>query len=349
LLIGDNLLNNKNNPLVSIVVVNHNGKHHLKICLNSIYKTKYSPFETILVDNKSTDGSVEYVKKRFKWVKVVKNDSIIYPEANNIGVENSRGEYIIFLNNDTEVDENWLKELINVVRKHPSVAVCTCKVKLFSDRSLLNSAGMESDIYGFVFNRGLICRGNFEIDRGQYDKVEEVFAAYSAAMIVRRDVFNKVGGFNSDFGFHYEEIDFCWRVRLAGYKVLYVPRALVYHKMGGAKTTYTMRHKYFIEKNRLRTMIQNYSLFMLLRTLPVHFLLKSSEFLLHLFYGKFNVAWEILTGIFSLIKKLPRIIKDRQKVQKIRKVSDGEIIKYMKKYSMELDMLLKGYGKYVLR
>ena len=338
----------KNNPLVSIVIVNHNGQHHLKTCFESIKKTNYQPFETILVDNKSTDDSVEYLKGNFKWVKIIENNSIIYPEANNIGVKNSRGEYIVFLNNDTEVDKDWLKELIDTIEKHPEVAVCTCKVKLFSNRSLINSAGMGCDIYGFAFNRGLICRGNFETDKGQYDKIEEVFAAYSAAMIVRRDIFKKIGGFNVDFGFHYEEIDFCWKVRLAGYKVLYIPKAIVYHKMGGAKSEYTIKTKYFIEKNRLRTMIQNYSLIMLLKTLPIYFTLKSLEFLFYVIFRKLNYSLSILSGIFDTIKKIPRILIERKHVQNLRKVNDDAIIKHMKKYSVEILLFLKGYGKHIL-
>ena len=343
---SDDLKNDK--PLVSIVIVNHNGKHHLNTCLTSIKKTKFPSFETILVDNKSTDGSVEYVKKKFKWVKVIENESIIYPEGNNIGVKNSRGKYIVFLNNDTEVDKYWLKELVDVIEKHPDVAACTCKVKLFSNKSLLNSAGMECDIYGFSFSRGLICRGNLEKDKGQYDNIEEVFAAYSAAMTIRKNVFEKIDGFNTDFGFHYEEIDLSWRVRLAGYNILYVPKAVVYHKMGGAKTIYTAKTKYFIEKNRLRTMLQNYSLSMLLKILPFYSILKLSEFLLYILFRKLNYSLELATGIFNNIKKLPRILIDRKNVQKIRKVRDNEIVKYMKKYSVELSMFSDGYGKEIL-
>ena len=335
-------------PLVSIVVVNHNGKHHLNTCFSSILKTEFSSFETILIDNQSTDGSVEYIRKKFKWVKIVENDNIIYPEANNIGVKNSRGKYIVFLNNDTEVDKDWLKELVYVIERHPKVAACTCKVKLFSNRSLLNSTGMGCDIYGFAFNRGLICRDNFEVDREQYNKVEEVFATYSAAMIIRRDVFEEISGFNTDFGFHYEEIDLSWRARLAGYKILYVPKALVYHKMGGAKTTYTVRNKYFIEKNRLRTLIQNYSLTMLLKILPFYFILKSLEFLLYIIFRKFSSSLELALGVFDTIKKLPRILRERKHVQKLRKIKDNEIVKHMKQYSIELSMFLKGYGKFIL-
>lgn len=337
-------------PLVSIVIVNHNGKKHLRTCLKSIAKIRYPSFETILVDNMSTDGSVEFVRKNFKWVKVIENDTIIYPAGNNVGVENSRGKYVAFLNNDTEVDPNWLKELVKVMENEPKVAACTCKVKLFSNRSLINSAGMECDVYGFAFSRGLICRGKFEKDAGQYDEVKEVFATYSAAMIIRREVFRKINGFNADFGFHYEEIDLSWRARLAGYNILYVPTAVVYHKTGGAKTSYTRRKRYYIEKNRLRTMVQNYSLPMFLRVLPIYSFLKFSEILLYIFFRKIREMSEIGGGILSNVKNLHKILKDRHKVQKkIRKVPDEKVVKHMKRYSHELRMFLKGYGKFVLR
>lgn len=338
----------RKNPLVSIVIVNHNGKHHLKTCMDSLLRIEKPSFEVIIVDNQSTDKSVDYIKRNFKWVKLVENDNIIYPAGNNMGVKNSKGKYIVFLNNDTEVEPNFLKELVRAIESRPEVAACACKVKLFFDRSLINSAGMGMDRYGFAFSRGLICRGKFEKDVGQYDKSVEVFATYSAAMLMRKDVFEKVGGFNADFGFHYEEIDLSWRVRLLGYKILYVPSAVVYHKTGGTKTEYTERSKFYIEKNRLRTMLQNYGLVMLFGSIPIYLLLKLLEFSLYLVVLKADVAKAIGLAILDNIKRLPRILEDRARVQKMRRVGDEAIRKYLAGGAIELSMFLGGYGKFVL-
>jgi hypothetical protein len=339
----------KKYPLVSIIVVNFNGKHHLRNCINSLKKTAYPNFEVILVDNGSTDESVDLIKNNFGWVKLLENEKNLGPiKGRNIGASIARGELIVFLDNDTEVDSKWLSDLVKVMVKNKSIGICACKVKFFSNRDLINSAGMGCDIYGFAFSRGLICRGNYEKDEGQYDKEEEVFAGYAAAMMIRKDVLDEVNYLNSDFGMYYEEIDLSWKVRIAGYKVVYSPKSIVYHKMTGPKSSFTRKIKYYTEMNRLRTVIQNYSLSMLFKIIPIYSFLKLSEFLIYIIYRKFDDAIGVASGIFGFFKKFPKVLLDRIVVQKLRKVNDDEIIKYMEKHSIELSMFLKGYGKYVL-
>jgi len=340
----------KKNPSVSIVVVNHNRKNDLRACLNSIRKMNYSNYELVLVDNASTDGSVELIKRNFKWAKLIENKENVGPvRARNKGIRASGGKLIAFLDSDTEVRKNWLSDLVKVIESDDKIGACACKVMLFSNKNLINSAGMGCDKYGFAFSRGLICRGNFEKDRGQYDKLEEVFSAYTAAMLVRKDVLSEVNLLNQNLEMYYEDVELSWKIRLAGYKIVYVPTSVVFHKMSVIKTPFTTKVKYYTERNRLTTMLQNYSLPMLMDILPLYSFLKLSEFLLYLAFGKFESAWKLLSGIFSNIKELPRILKDRRAVQKkIRKVSDKEITKYMKNYSVEWDMFMRGYGKYVL-
>lgn len=340
-------------PLVSVIVLNYNGKGHLEACLSSIKRTKYSNFEVILVDNGSSDGSVDLVRKKFKWTKIIANDENLgFAEGNNIGYENSRGKYIVLLNNDTSVDPMWLSEMVKILEKDKKIGACACKVKLFYNRDLLNSAGIELDIYGFAFSRGLPSRNNYEKDTGQYDKLEEVFSAYGAAMMVRRSVIEEVGLFNPDYKMWFEEVDFCWRLRLAGYKIFYTPKAVVYHKLFSTRkiAVFSKNQKLFLERNRLRAMLQNYSLETLIKVLPFYFLLKSSEFLLYLIFRKSGDAQAILNSFLSNLKKLSSIIRERNYVQKeIRKVPDKDVMKYMKRNSVELSLFLKGHGKNVLK
>ncbi len=337
-------------PLVSIVIVNCDRKTELEACLNSLKGSVYKRFEMIVVDNGSTDGSVELVRKKHKHVRLIANDSNLGPiKARNAGIRASKGELVAFLDSDAVVERRWLAEAVKVLADK-DVGACACKVKIFSDKGLINSAGMGCDKYGFAFSRGLICRGNFEKDRGQYDRQEEVFSAYTAAMVSKKSVLEKVGLFNQGLGMYYEDIELSWKIRLAGYKIVYVPSSVAFHKMAPLKTQFTKNVKFYTERNRLWTMLQNYSALRLVSVLPGYFVIKSSEFLLYLLYRKFGDAWGLLAAGLSVIRNMPRIRKDRRFVQnRVRKVPEREAVRLMRNKSMELGMFLKGYGKYVLR
>jgi len=219
-------------PLVSIVIVNFNGGEMLIRCLKSVFDSKYEPIEIILVDNKSIDGSVAVAEKlfgqrqNFKVVKLPRN--VGFAQGNNVGVKYCRGKYIVFLNNDTIVDPFWLDKLVEVMEKDENVGVAQSKLLQLNNTQLFDSAGDFIDSYCLSFKRGY-----GEEDHGQYDRIEEVFSARGAAMIVRVDVLRDVGAFDPDLFGSCEDLDFCWRVRLKGYKVLYVPQSIVYH-VGGA-------------------------------------------------------------------------------------------------------------------
>jgi len=333
---------------VSIIIINHNRKEDLKACLNSVKKTSYKNFEVIVIDNASTDGSVDAVKK-LDWVKIVVNDENVGPiKARNFGVQISKGSLIAFLDSDIEVEPEWLSELVKVISSDRKIGACACKVKFYSNKSLINSAGMGCDKYGFAFSRGLVCRGNFEKDEGQYDKQEEVFSAYTAAMIARKDVLEEINLFNPDLGMYYEDIELSWKIRMTGYKIMYVPTSLAFHKLAPSKTPFTTKVKYYTERNRLMTMIQNYSLPSLIKLMPFYFSLKFSELLLYLAFNKPEDVNAMISGFIHIFKNLPRIAYRRRQTQKIRKIDDLEIGKLMERKSRELSMYLKGYGKFVL-
>ena len=331
-------------PLVSIITVSYNGKKHLKEFLLSLRKLKYPKFELILVDNNSSDDSVEFVKKYHKWVKLIQNkENLGFVGGNNIGIKKAQGKYIVLLNNDTKVEPNWLKELIKPLEENQKIAVTTSKVKLYRNKNLLNSAGIVVDIYGFGLSRGLPAGKKFERDIGQYNKREEIFSGYGAAMAFKKDLIKKIGYFNHDYEMYYEEIDFCWRARLAGYEILYVPSSVVYHKFRGSDSQFSRKMRYYVERNRLRTLLQNYSSLMLLKTIPMYLLLKTMESIFYISTGQFEKSKCLAGGIAYNILNIKKIFKQRKYTQKkIRKVSDKEIIKYMKPYSIELRLFLSG-------
>jgi len=253
-------------PLASIVILNYNGKSFLGNCLTSVLKTSYPNFEVILVDNGSHDSSVDFVIKKFgenknlRIVPLSKNNG--FAEGNNMGAKYAHGDYLVFLNNDTVVDANWLKNLVKTMESDPKIGAAQAKI-LLMDGKRIDSTGAYVNYCGFVFNRG-----HGEEDNGQYDQIDEIFYAKGAAMIVRRSLWDELDGFDPIFFFYSEERDFCWRLWLRGYKIVFVPSAKVYHK-GGASVGNQSFLKFHEAKGRIITLIKNYSIKNLFRYVPL--------------------------------------------------------------------------------
>jgi len=320
-------------PLVSIVVVNFNDKEHLHRCLTSVMKSEYLSFEIILVDNGSTDGSVDSIKKamneqRDLMLSIICNKENIGPAAaRNIGAKKSCGEYLAFLDNDTEVDSLWLKEAIELMEVDPTVGAIQCKLLLMNERDRFDYAGDYLSRYGF-----LVQRVNFrEVDNGRLDQVAEIFGVKSAGMIVRRDVFDRIGGFDEGYFIYMEETDLCWRIWLNGYRVVFLPTSIVYHAFGDpAKFRFGHRRflsKYHGTKNYISTLIKNLDVRNMLKTLPVHLILWVGIVFWHILRGRIVEATWIMKGMLWNLVRLKTVWKKRQKVQhKIRRVSDSHIM-----------------------
>ncbi len=245
-------------PSVSIIVLNYNGKQHLKELFNSLKKIDYpkNKYEVIMVDNNSSDGSVEYVKKNFPWVKIIKLDKNYgFAEGNNIGFRKSRGEYVVFLNNDTKVDKNWLKELVKVAMSDEKIAVCGSKVMFYDKPDRIQFAGGFLDIFGAPWHRG-----ECEKDIGKYNKIDDIFYAFGASMLVKRNIVEKhlKYVFDPKYFIYFEETDFAWRIKLLGYRVVYVPTSIVYHK-GGATTKEKPYFVYLLYRNKIWSFKKNFT------------------------------------------------------------------------------------------
>lgn len=324
--------------LVSIIIPNYNGKKFITPCLSSLNRQSFKDFEVILVDNDSSDGSVDFVKDTFPTVKIVRNHrNLGYAGGWNSGIEISRGKYLVSLNNDIELDTDWLKELVKSVEKNPSVGICTSKVLRYDDREIINSCGVSLDVYG-----GTWLIGECEKDYGQYDGKgsREVFSAYGASILVRRQVLDKIGAFDDDFFAYYEETDFCWRTRLYGYKVLYVPTSKAYH-MGGmtaGRRSAQWEKGYFYFRNKINSLIKNYEAKNALKRLPIvlftHFL---HSILYSLTYCNIEPLRYFIRAVVWNLKILRTTIKKRKKIQAYRTVSDKDIEELM--YSFPLWLL----------
>ncbi|MET1160154.1 MAG: glycosyltransferase family 2 protein [Thermoprotei archaeon] len=215
-------------PLVSIVIPTHNRREKLARLINSILESEYpkDKLEIIVVDDASTDGTHKYVKKLFPQVKVIRNsDEKLLAESRNIGIRVSRGKYIFIIDDDNVVDRNTIKELVEYMEKHPEAGVAGPIMYFLSDPDRVWCAGVKRNYWTTITK--LI--GFNTKDNGQFKKPYES-EDFPNAFMVRREVFEKVGLLNSElFPIHYDEADFCQRVRRAGYKVMVVPSAKVWH------------------------------------------------------------------------------------------------------------------------
>jgi len=317
-------------PAVSIIIVNYNGSKFIGNCIGSALDNKYADFEIIFVDNASSDGSVEFVKEKFghdKRLCIVKNDrNLGFAEGNNVGANVARGNYIAFLNPDTMVNPNWLKESLKVLKIDPTIGVCQSKLLSIENQKIIDSAGDFIDYYGVMMRRGGDLK---EKDVGQYDKVEEIFSARAAAMMVRRKVINEVGLFDPTFFMTYEDIDFCWRVHLRGYKVVFAPKSIVYHV--GEAFTPTEFKVFFTTRNWLISLIKNYELKTLGKIFPSVVALIVSILAAEIIVRKRpDLALRRVMGILWIVRYLRAIYKERLKVQlQIRRLADSEVMKHM--------------------
>lgn len=300
-------------PKVSIIISNYNGSQlNLVIdSLTSVLNCDYPNYEVLLIDNASTDNSVLVVKRKFgkeKRLKIIRNSVNMYSQGLNLGIKNSDGEYIVFFNNDIEFKNGYLQKIVNLFKKERKAALIQGKLLYFYDHKIIDSAGETMDIYG-----NPVTIGAGERDLGQYAKQTQILSASGSASAIRRSVINIVGDFDPDYGIGYEDMDLALRLRLKGFKVLYLQDAVIYHKRGKTDLSSIVRVKvrWHFNKNRLATMIKNYPILLLIKVLPVTILLYIAAGLWEIFITRqfilgltrfTAITWN-LRHFFGLLKK----------------------------------------------
>ncbi len=215
--------------LVSVIIPNYNGKRFLPTCLDALHQQTYprEQLEIILVDDASTDDSVPFVRQHYPDVRVVAlphNSGLAV--ACNRGVAAARGDVVVLLNNDTEVEPQWVEALVEALETHPWAGAAASKMLLFDRRHILHSAGDMMGVDGIPRNRGV-----WEEDRGQYDDVRVVFGGCGGAVAYRREVWDALGGFDEDLFMYLEDVDLAWRMQLQGWGTVFAPDARVYHHL----------------------------------------------------------------------------------------------------------------------
>lgn len=317
---------------VTVLVLNFNGRKYLKECLNSLLATDYPCLKIIVIDNGSTDGSAEFIRSNYPNVKVIKHDhNYGYARAYNVVIGAIQSEYIALLNNDVLVEPNWLKELLPYAA-NDDIAAVTPKMKFLHDKTLINAAGGSCDLYGVGWNRG-----NGEVDTGQYDVVQEVFYGNGGALLIKKRVWCEIGPFDERYFMYGEDLDWCWRARLKGYKIIYVPYAEVRHHWRGSGAPMV----YLLERHWLSTVLKNYSLKILIQLMPKYLALKALKAIWLIARAESREKLTVLKSILWNLTNLRKTWKKRVRIQMSRTRADVEIQKYMFKGSFELSMWLK--------
>ena len=307
-------------PLVSIIIVNYNGKHFLKDCLSSIRASETPDEEVLVVDNASSDGSCEYLRTGFPWVKVIELDrNYGFAEANNIGAEAASGTYLAFLNNDTVVTPGWMRQLVDALTADESIGVAGSKLLLHDAPGRLNSAGANITFNGRGYDIGF-----GDPDRGQYDEAGPRGAVCAASMLVRRREFLSLGGFDSNYFMYFEDVDLCWRYWLGGYRVLYVPSSVVSHKFGGTSGSdrQTPLRVFYGLRNSMMNILKNYELRHVILPACFNILYAAAMIIASLVRLKPERAWAVVRALGSLAGHLAGVLRERNNVARRRKISD---------------------------
>lgn len=250
---------------VSVVVINWNGRRHLERCLPSLVNQATPPCEIIVVDNGSNDGSVEWLRASYPWVRLIENASNLgFAPASNQAFAIARGDYIATLNNDAWAEPNWLAELTRVIQSDSILGMCASKM-LFADRPhMINSTGINLDWAGIAWDR----RGG-EMDDGRESHPVEVFGACAGAALYRRSMLEELGAFDEDFFAYLEDVDLAWRARLAGWRCVHVPSAVVHHHHSATGGEGSPFKNYLLGRNKLWLLVKNYPMPYFLRYLPI--------------------------------------------------------------------------------
>lgn len=316
-------------PMVSVVVLNYNGKEFLDACLISVLSSEYSNYEVILVDNASTDGSIKLVKEKFgndSRLKIVMNsENLGFAGGNNIGACHAKGDLLVFLNTDTKVHHEWLGELVWTASSNPLIGISTCRII---------TPHLEE---GFVGN---VNKYGFAVLQRLKDILKnggETIAS-GPAFLIRKDVFNKIGGFDSKYFAYFEDIDLAWRVKLLGYFVVVEPNSIVFHKVAGTIRKFGLCwRRYLVYRNVLRTLLKNYSGQTLVKVLPVSLTLIFAESIALACVAKNpNILLALTKAILWSIRNFEDTWALHLEIQKNRVVNDSDILRMMAPFRISI-------------
>jgi len=315
----------------------------LSECLISLKKSNFNSFEIIISDNSSTDGSQQWIKDNHPDVILIENKKNFgYAGGCNIGSEKARGQYLIFLNNDTIQDPDWILHLVNRMDSNILIGAAQPKILNYYKKNVFDYAGGSGgymDLFCFPFARGRLFLDQ-EVDKGQYDNPQKCFWASGTAIIVRKKLFIKAGKFEEVFFAHMEEIDLCWRFQAMGYEIWVEPKSKVFHKNAVSLPMNSQKKYYLNHRNSLIMILSNYSIPLSLYLGSLRLIFEFIAFLYAIKKLDYNHMIGILKSGLWLVINPVTIIKKRINFKKIRRVNDKKIIENMTKNSIVMQHYL---------
>lgn len=300
---------------VSLIIVNYNGLHLLKECLESLRLQTFRDFEIIVVDNASRDGSGEYIAANFPEIKLISLPrNIGFAGANNEGLKQAEGEFIALLNNDAEADRDWLRNLADAMSRNPAAGICASKMLVYGTE-VIDSAGD-----GFATNLKGFKRGEGQ-PADKYISEENVFGACAGAALYRKKMLDEIGFFDESFFLLHEDTDLNLRAQLAGWRVLYVPSALVFHKVRSSIGNMSDLAVYYSLRNSEFVRIKNIPLMLFLRCLPQFAVGTILDFLY--FSVKYRRPLLFFSAKIDAVKMMKMMLGKRRKIMAMKKVNDA--------------------------
>jgi GT2 family glycosyltransferase len=331
-------------PLISVIVLNYNGLSFLPGCFATLSECDYPNKELILLDNNSTDESVNFTKTNYPSVKIIQTGSNGgYSRAYNIAFETAKGKYFVLLNNDVKVSKNWLRPLVKIAENDTKICALQPKIRSMVDDGYFEYAGASGgcmDKYGYPFLRGRVFY-TIEKDLGQYDDCCDIFWTSGAAMFVRADALAQSGTLDESFVHHMEEIDLCWRLSMSGYRLKVVPDSTIYHHAGATIQAESFKKLYWNHRNGIFILLKNYSVVSLFKIMPFRILLDFINFFYSLSKLDFKHSYAIVKSHLWILFNLRLILQKRREVQKKRIIPDSDLAHIFYQGSIILEYFLR--------
>ena len=302
--------------MLAIVILNYNGKTFLERFLPTVLAhTKTENTAIYVADNASTDDSVAFVRTAFPSVKIQElSENFGFAEGYNQSLRQITADYYLLLNSDVEVTEGWLEPMLELMESDEAVAAVQPKIRSFNEKTLFEHAGAAGgwlDVLAYPFCKGRIL-ATLETDNGQYDETSECFWATGACMLVRAHLFHTLGGLDADYFAHMEEIDWCWRAKRAGFRIMCAPQSVVYHVGGGTLPKTNPRKTYLNFKNSLITILKNAPCDKVFVMIPSRLILDGVAGVVFLTEGKFQDILMIIKAHWHFFAAIPHTMRKRK-------------------------------------
>lgn len=301
---------------VVIIVCCYNNKDIISSCLDCIKRQSFRNFSCVVVDDHSTDGTREFIRKQYPWVNLMVREKNFGPSINrNFAIRKTKSEYVVTMDSDAELTPNWLAEQVKLLDSNKDIGIASCKLLYASDNKTINAAGGDMFTIGIGFDSGSGKSAKL------FKKPRETAYACSAAMIVRRKMLDRIGLFDGTYFYGHEDADLGWRANLAGWRVVYNPKAIAYHAVNRTVRTLGNRIVFHCVKNRLRSVLKNYSWWNTIWYGGILLAISAADVVFR------APRWPKLKALLWNVVKLPDTLRERWKTQATRKKSDREIMR----------------------